>query len=114
MLDDFAVLETENVKPHFWAKEIVAGVGEHEITVLEQTNCMNLRRSLRQRLKERLDAGQAIGHREVVLNVLLRVNVSERPALACFEALEEVDDLLFMVGRGWLPLRACRAAGTGD
>ena len=47
-------------------------------------------------LQQRAEAGEAVRRREVVLDVLLRVDDRHRSGLAGLDALEQVQDLLLV------------------
>ena len=80
MLDDLAVLEAEDVKADLGAEEVVVGMREDEVAVLEDANRVHLRRILGGScLQQRAEPGEPVADRQVVLDVLVRVDDRHRP-----------------------------------
>jgi hypothetical protein len=116
MLDNLAVLKPENVEADLGAKEIVVGVRDDEVAVLEDTNRVRLGRVRRKRGDEGSKAGETVCGIEVVLGIALRVDNADRLGGARLDGLEQIDDLLFLGGHfslhfGPLRLRERKCSG---
>lgn len=96
MIDDLAILESEDIEAHLGAEDVVVGMREDQITVLEDPHRIDLRRTLGKLLQERDKPGQAVDDPQVVLNVLFGVDIGDGFRVAGFNALEHFDDLLIL------------------
>ncbi|MFY0573855.1 hypothetical protein ACN28S_05315 [Cystobacter fuscus] len=105
VLHDLPVLEAEDVETNLGSEEVVVGVGEDEIAVLEHPRGVHPGRVLGECPQERAEAGEAVRGPQVVLDIFVRVDDGDGRPLPGFDRLEEVDHLLLLI--------LLRAAGQG-
>ncbi len=99
VLDGLAVFEAEDVEADLGAEEVVLGVEEDEIAILEDANGVDPGGAFGESLKDGGEAGQTIGYGEVVLRVAVGVDVSGRLSVIGLETLQKLDGLLFVAFR---------------
>ena len=96
MLDRLSVLEPEDLEADLACREVVLRVAEEEVAVLEGSNDVHPRRSLRQPLEENRQSLAALVGLGVVLNVLRFINDGDGARITGLDALEKRPDLIFL------------------
>jgi hypothetical protein len=103
VLNDFSVLEAEHVETDLRTEEIVFGVREDEIAVLENAHRFRLGGAFWKKFEHGDESLDAVAHGEVVLNVFLRVHHRGRSWITGLNAFEQLDNLFLPVARYFPP-----------
>ena len=95
MFDHQAFLESEDFESDLRGGEVVLGVGEYVLTILEGTHDVDVGRCLGKPLEERGQSLAPLVSLGVVLDVLVGVDDRHRRRVTGFDAFQEVPNLLF-------------------
>jgi hypothetical protein len=97
MLDDLSVLESEDVDADLWPEDVVLGVGEDVVAILEDPDRVDVR-ALGDGFEQRVKARHAVSGSQVVLNVVVGVNHPDGLGRASSDGFQQIDDLLLLGG----------------
>ena len=103
VFDCLAVLEAEDLEPDPARCEVVFGVPEHEVAVLEGADHVHPRRRFRQPLEQRGKAFAAFPGLRVVLDVFCFVDHGDRSGIAGLDAFQAAP----LSGPCWKASRVC-------
>ena len=96
MLHGLPVLEAEDLEPDAPGGEIVLGVAEDEIAILEGADDVHARICRRQALEQGREPLAALPGLRVVLNVFRLVDHGDRVRVSGFDAFEQGADFIFV------------------
>ena len=96
MLHRLPVLKAEDLEPDAPGREIVLGVAEHEIAVLEGADDVHPRICFREPLEQGRQPLASLFCLRIVLNVFRFVDHRDRAGFAGFDAFEQGADFIFV------------------
>src|SRR5271165_2306626 len=103
VLDDLAVFKSENIKTNFRTKEIIVGVSKNPISILENAGSTNSRRIRRELLHYRPKSRQSVSDAKIMLDVFLRIYVTDGLVIPSFDTFQKLKDLLLLNGIVHIP-----------
>src|ERR1700728_1256378 len=98
MLDDQGILVAEDVKSDAWSEEVVLRVSEDIVPIFKNADRIDGRIG-RHVFDEGGDTCRTGSHLQVVLDILIGIDICERNRIFGLKRLQQIDDLLFTVGR---------------